>query len=429
MRSLNFSAGRLMSNLCVYCNASDDFTVEHIFSAGLGGSDDDYVLTDSVCGRCNNLFSKLEAELMRKSPVALSRIIMQDFGRADKPPRLQAKDTYLYDSDAGLVLEAKMLPKMGAELVPQIIIDRPVVHATADDIVALKKLCNKLRVMLSANEIYTVEKMLEGGGASYKISKISKKDGEFLSVGTNIEAKAPKNALWLVRPGVDEVSVDGKEYKLHPRFFLHDGESVSYKSADLSDVFLNLTAVAEFLVGEAGLLGYEDKCINQPMIKLGLSFDVGMSERALAKIGLNLMIHLKGAEYVRHDSFANIKSSILTGFPEIPMGKMHEHEQLSLFLGIPPKGHHVMFLTSLEVGEERSAIVFVLQLYGVSTYCFFLSYGAPSPRWVLPNYYLVDYQQHKVKREDSLDYIRKHCSALIQLAPLEENRGLGHNEP
>lgn len=417
-----------MNSKCVYCNESSDFNGEHIFSAGLGGDDKNYMLTDCVCRDCNNLFSGLETELIRKSPISIARLGMQDSGRGKgkraEPPKVQAAETYIFDEENGFALEAELQPKFCAALLPQILINLPALHLVSEDDKSLKPLIEKLRLIFSSDAILTVQKNSNSNGATYKISKIVK-DNKRLSVDSVTETSAPpKNAIWLVIPeGNAWADHDGNAYTLHPRFYLHNGGSVNYKSQDMNSIIEHLMAVSNFLYLNAQIPEHESKPLNQPRTRVGILFDYYKSERALAKIGFNFLVKLMGADYARDEAFNMIKSSILRGEPELPASKV-PGDDLNLFMGTPPKDHHALFLHALPIRDGRAIIVFMIKLYGGEASCFFLSYDAPMPNWDLPIYFLVNYQQHKVTTIDSMEYIKRYCDELMQLSPLASTLGV-----
>lgn len=65
-----------MSLQCVFCNSDGPFTIEHIIPESLGN--DDLLLKEQVCGKCNDYFSrKIEAVVLSKSPIAFWRVFLE----------------------------------------------------------------------------------------------------------------------------------------------------------------------------------------------------------------------------------------------------------------------------------------------------------------------------------------------------------------
>jgi hypothetical protein len=414
-----------MSKFCVYCGKSDDFNGEHVFSAGLGGDDKNYMLTDCVCRTCNTFFSKLEVELIRKSPASLARLGMQEVGRGNgnraEPPKLQAADTYIWDDELTVALEAELRPRFGAVILPQFLINLPAIHVAADDNESLYEFIEKFRALFTAQEILTVEKTTDKGEALFEVSTITKNGNEFSVASIDVAAKPPKNAIWLVTPEESSGVFKGDNGQaLLPRFYLHGGKTINYKPKNTSLMLRHLEMVLQFLEQNITLEQYEEKAITQPLVKVGIAFNMGMSERALAKIGFNFLIKTMGADYARDEAFDSIKSSILNGTPELPLSKVPSDE-LRLLLGEPPQNHHALALYAIKNAAGRAIIVVLIKLYGGEVSCFFLSYDAPTPDWDLPIYYLIDYQQHKISRVDPMEYLRAYCPDLMKLQPLVLN--------
>lgn len=59
---------------CLFCRSEGPFTIEHVIPESLGN--DDLVLEGIVCGGCNSHFSKLEAFVLQKSPIAFWRAFL-----------------------------------------------------------------------------------------------------------------------------------------------------------------------------------------------------------------------------------------------------------------------------------------------------------------------------------------------------------------
>lgn len=60
---------------CLFCHSEGPFANEHVIPASLGN--DDLILVNEVCARCNNHFShKVEAPVLAKSPLAFWRVFL-----------------------------------------------------------------------------------------------------------------------------------------------------------------------------------------------------------------------------------------------------------------------------------------------------------------------------------------------------------------
>lgn len=418
-----------MSEMCVYCNESNDFNGEHMFSAGLGGDDKNYILDDCICKECNSALSKLENELMRKSIVGFARNILQDVGRdrgkKTKPPTMQLSSTHIWID--GIPIEALNLSKLRAKILPQIVISQGKVFGTADNDQEWNIFFQKLEKLFSSKDIFLVEKEGLENSKEFKITILNEHEGELVLGDTFFQEKPPKEAaIWINLQDSYGLTPE-QQASFPPRFYLHDGNSINYKSTD-SITFLTDVKNAHNYFHKTPLNpNYQEKTILQPLVNSGLTIDISACDRALAKNGLNLLVKTMGAEYVRNESFSKIKSSILKGYPELPFGMMDKDNPLQLFLGDAPKDHHVMFLAESRIGDNRSVIVFVIKLYGGAAFQFCLATDAPSPNWQKPIYYLVDFQKHEIKPVDAIEYIRIHCPKFMQSSPLGSVKEPGQN--
>lgn len=408
-----------MSAMCVYCGKSDDFNGEHVFSAGLGGDDKNYILSDCVCRTCNTYFSKLEVELIRKSPASLARLGMQGVGRGNgsraEPPKLQAADTYIWDDQLSVALEAELTAKFIAVVLPQLIINIPAIHVAADNNESLHKFVEKFKNLFVGDEIFAIEKIDVDGEPAFEVSTITKSVRTFSVSKVEVLTKPPRDGIWLMTPEENSGQFEGGNGKaLLPRFYLHGGKSINYKPKNMTLFLQHLDMALQFLEQNIAYDRYEDEDILQPQVKVGMAFNLGMSERALAKIGFNFLIKVMGAEYARDKAFDSIKSSILTGNPQLPLSKA-PNDTFKFLLGNPPKNNHVLALYASESSAGRALIIVLIKLYDGGVSYFTLANDAPAPDWGLPIYFLIDYQQHKISKPEPMEYIRMFCPDLTKL--------------
>lgn len=408
-----------MSVMCVYCGKSNDFNGEHVFSAGLGGDDKNYMLLDCVCRTCNTYFSKLEVELIRKSPTSLARLGMQEVGRGSgnraEPPKVQAADTYIWDDRLSIALEGELKAKFGAVVLPQLIINLPAIHVAANNNESLHEFVEKFRKLFAEQTILAIERIAVNDEPAFEVSTIVKNGRTFSLSQVEVLPKPPKNGIWLVTPEANSGQFKGGDGGvLLPRFYFHGGKSINYKPKNMVSLLQHLEMALQFLEQNIELERYEDQDISQPLVKVGVAFDFGMSERALAKIGFNFLVKVMGAEYARDKAFDSIKSSILTGNPQLPLSKS-PNDTFKYLLGNPPKNNHVLALYALDNSAGQAVIVALIKLYNGEVSFFVLATEAPSPGWGLPIYHLIDYQQHKITRIEPMEYMKTFCPDLMRL--------------
>ena len=70
--------------LCLFCQSDKSFTVEHVIPESLGN--DDLVLVNQVCAKCNSHFSKLEEFVLQKTPLAFWRVYLGIQTKKGKQP-------------------------------------------------------------------------------------------------------------------------------------------------------------------------------------------------------------------------------------------------------------------------------------------------------------------------------------------------------
>lgn len=397
---------------CIYCDLERKFNREHVFSAGLGGDDDDYVLRDAVCEVCNSEFSKLETELLQKSPTALARIGMQptgrDRGKKTKEPTYTAEATYIVDEE-GRMLEASITAGFRAVLFPQMHIAGKNVYLTAADGESLKEFLIGLHGLVNGGGLSLIKKIKDDVGTSYEVLTVSKTDDGY-EVGASVKmAKPPKGGLWL--------QITKAEKGVSNRFYRSKSGELTYKTAQEDSVVGMLLAVEAYFEQVGVPNDWAASTLIQPVVQVESSINLAMVDRAIAKIGVNFLAYLEGAEYVRHPGFADVKSYILMGKPQLPWTHTEEPGVVQL-LGHPPAQHHALLLSAIPLENGMSMIFMALKLYGTAVHRVCLAEVAPNPGWSEPKYYLINYVSRKVRPIGMVDYMANYCDLAQVLGPL-----------
>lgn len=399
---------------CIYCDLERKFNREHVFSAGLGGDDDDYVLRDAVCEVCNSAFSKLETELLQKSPTALARIGMQpagrDRGNKTKEPTYTTEATYIVDEE-GRMLEANIMAGFKAVLFPQIHIAGKNVYLTAADGESLKEFLSNLRDLVEKDEFGLIKKIKGDVETSYEVLTVRKTEGGYkIGQGARM-AKPPKGELWL--------QTTAAEKEVSNRLYRSKSGELTYKTAREDSVIEMLLAVEAYFEQLGVPSAWEESTLNQPIVQVESSINMAMVDRAIAKIGVNFLAYLEGAEYVRHPGFADVKSYILMGEPQLPWTHTEDQSVVQL-LGCPPAHHHALLLSSVPLGNGMAKVFMALKLYGTAVHKVCLAETAPHPGWSEPKYYLINYVSRKVQPVGMVDYMASYCDLAQVLGPLNE---------
>lgn len=85
---------------CLFCKEDGPYVLEHVIPESLGN--DDVILVQDVCKKCNNHFSKIEEFVLQKSPMAFWRTYLGVRSKSGKLPSVNmsqpAKQKGLFDS-------------------------------------------------------------------------------------------------------------------------------------------------------------------------------------------------------------------------------------------------------------------------------------------------------------------------------------------
>jgi len=99
-----------MRRACLFCEGENPNSLEHIIPESLGN--DDLLLSEDVCGSCNNYFSKVERYVLEKTEIALWRAILGirtkkgrlpsiDLSQPPKPKGTRTDKHVLHDNGVG----------------------------------------------------------------------------------------------------------------------------------------------------------------------------------------------------------------------------------------------------------------------------------------------------------------------------------------
>ena len=402
---------------CIYCDNEREFNGEHVFPAGLGGDDPRYVLEKTVCVVCNTLFSKLETELMQKSPTALARIGMQPSGRnrgkQTKEPTLTTSATYIIGED-GSFLEAHMGGGLKPTLLPQLHIAGKTANLTADNGESLLDFLAELRSLIESGDFYLIRKVKGDSGTSFVVS-IVQAVGESYAIGPSATVgKPPKKGLW--------VQIAEQEKEITNRFYRTRSNSLAYKTSIENSLPPSLEFIRAYFHKYITPGEWTESVVEQPLVHIETSVNLGMADRAIAKIGINFLAYLKGADYVRHPGFEIVKQSILLDEPQLPWTHT-EDQRITQLLGTPPASHHALMIAVSPDPRGMTMIVMVLKLYGGTVHQVRLAESAPHPGWSESKYFLINYASHEIQPIGMLDYMARHCDMDAVLSLLQDDEG------
>lgn len=389
------------TGMCIYCKESNDFNTEHVISAGLGGDDNNYKLDGLVCFECNSkLFSGLEATLLRHSLVGLARWHNQPKGRGKSFSRYSANGSVLIDSEERLFLEIDYACSGEFTILPQVIFKNDSeTKYSASSLAPLVSFGEKALNILKQNNVSVISKNKNSCPASFLISNYVISENKFKSDGTFTLSKPPALGIWL--EPLTSKDKDGISY--HSRLFqMKDGQIV-LKIKDNSKIEYYLERLRKSLPEVADMeAGVVSKKFERPVIGSSSMWS-GECDRAIAKIGFNLLIHNMGSIFASHPCFDDVKSSILTGNPKLPCS-LGDGKNIVEVLENPPSDSHVIMMASGTSQDGGIYLVVLFRFYGMGTQTVFLARDNV-PHHIETMIYTVRYNEHKISESTLSDYL------------------------
>ncbi|QQR34745.1 hypothetical protein JI749_10125 [Devosia oryziradicis] len=393
---------------CIYCDEAKPFTDEHVVSAGLGGDDKRWMLTDCVCGDCNTkIFSKLEAKFLRSSPVAIARLFHQEKtrGRGGKPgvPSVTAAQSLLDDPASGVFLNQELGPGFVAAILPQLILQNGgTLTAHLPDVATGRSFLSDFKAVL-CRDLVLVRKVKAGLEAAYELTEL-KWDAvteEYVASGVQTSAKAPKTTdgiMWVEQLVMPKTAHSAS--RLTPRVYRRSQGQLVCAVIELDDAprvlsLLRRNPDAIVVPDDATPITVEDTGVH---LKIPMSIKV--HDRVLTKICINLAAHLFGADFVRRPEFKTAKRYARTGEGNILKigAEKHPANQLA---GAADFGEvHVFCIAPAKAETEDSKLLSVMvQLYGGP----FETFGLASlpenvPELQEPLFVIVAYNENRIEK-------------------------------
>lgn len=404
---------------CIYCDGPGPFSDEHVISAGLGADDDRFLLVDMVCQRCNtDVFGNLEREVLRSSPIAVARAFMQphgrDRGKHTTAPGIQAQHKqmatasgYPDEVDFGMHATPIVLPQLK-------MIGEKEFESSAASLDELRSFVTSLSSLLQDNQVICIRKRGPEYELRYEAISMLRLGKTFTQVdAASFQAKPPRRGLWLER--YDETRTRGVNPAATIFKNLNGGIVLKTSNARVENA-LNFFACA---VEQFSYDVQVTRDIENPIVSMGLTVTIGVMERVIAKIGINLLAYYLGRDYVTDPGFRQVKDSILTGTPRLG-GHTVEDEAITTILNAASDNHHVLFLSKVSQPGGRAAIVFIAKLYGAAQ-SMTLALDVPEPHLPLPVFFLVDYLNHEVKQRSLFEY----AEFLVEMGIAKEQARYG----
>lgn len=392
---------------CIYCNSDGPFTEEHVFPAGMGGDDRRYLLIDTVCERCNYTFSKFETSLMRRSVIALARIFLQPHGRRrGEPPEIETLETQVIDSKGRPIESGHYGSRI--EILAQIIFIDDRIETTATDNESLQNFLKSLSKLFIDEKLLVIQPLTKNKPKRFEVStyKLSAKDYELQT--KEVVAVPPKKGIWISYGA----HLNKNNEPAPTRIFLRSKGGIVLKTHDSSAVGKILGSVKRTLPSIVS--GSENTTISEiqnPLVAVTSESWSGDCDRAIAKIGFNLLIHNIGKKSAADVAFKKIKSLILDNTAQIPFSILPDSTEgkikKDLFANIP-KSNHCLLLLPLNISKSEVRIVFVAVLYGSIGVWATLAENAHPKLLQNPVYFLVNYLDNQITTLSILEYTTRY---------------------
>lgn len=397
------------SSSCIYCGSSGPFNNEHVFCAGLGGDDSEFMLRNLVCQVCNTeRFSPLEAEFMRSSPEAFARVFLQPRGRDRKKqnsgPKFRPESLNIFLPNGGGA-EAEIKAGGQVLILPQFWLAENRLHGQCSEVAGLRQFIAELSALLELEALVVVTKSATKGRSQYGAVQYSW-DGQRYTVTSRTSAfKAPKLCIWRDTGQASEPSESGGRI-----FRRSEGQVVFRTAGGMTDVeFLTVLRVnAPHLVAAADAAA-PDLPLEQPSVRVRMRMNIGIRERVLAKIGVNVSTYIFGDAFIRQPCFDEVKAGILTGEPGIfctehRVDQMPPDEFMTKLFTVIPRNHHVCILTALPIPGGGVELLFCVRLYGGILTMVRLARGLSLPVPETPVFLIVNYVEHQLRVIDAADF-------------------------
>ena len=299
-----------MERLCAYCGSNPPSHSEHVFPASLGGED---LYMDCVCDQCNSDFSKLETQLIAKSPIAMMKSSAEVEGYRRKQHwrfAIKYPEMFLLDTAKHAIFEVGLHSKFHPYLRTQILRidgDIHVLSSSKDEAEDFTALMLKWR---SVN--YPVCTRLPSTNDDlFEVTSFERLGDSFSRHISMVDSVKDAVVLYLLSGGhEDSIAAD-----FEPRLFIDDQRRLLMRARTVEDGLLLVEAILSKM--DAGLPitslnGYVPP--KSEWIKLRMQFDPIKAQRAATKIALNaLMYYMPRTQY--DPMLAPAKTYVLNGSP------------------------------------------------------------------------------------------------------------------
>lgn len=346
---------------CIYCQSNGPFNKEHVIPASLGGDDQDWILYDCVCIKCNSLFSKFEASVARGSDIAIDRLELQKTGRnrgsKTQSTRVNWEHCFFYNAKANLILEANIIQGHKVNSLSQIIInDNDISYSGSNKEVDI--LFSTLKTTVKDElTIITKEKNAEAQFTKHKVDIKNNPSEVYTEYANSIKEK---DCVWfqeLTYP-TDFVAnlPNNVKAKFPPRIWVRDGK-INFRAKSINEVietykYLHYLCSDNLFDEIISDLKCKPENIETKVSKVEAVVDEkdAVTSRLYAKTAINLIARIYGPEFARSEYFDKVRKHVLLqekelhcltyGELESPLGDIAENKHIFKLCLIQSSGQY-----------------------------------------------------------------------------------------
>jgi len=287
------------------------FDNEHVFSRSLCGAGQNWTLTNLVCKKCNNRFSKFESELLNQAAETLARAFSGPLGRSARQSQvlrrqpLKTNHLYILNKGDDLVYEGGFSFPAEGYFRPQII---DVGDGTMLSIISNREEIASFSQAVSSFVRQPIRITLPRpkGQLEYEVVSFTEVCGHWLPTSREMGSK-PSNVFF--REFIRRSTLP----PMTSRLAQNDDGRLFLRAADLP-------AVGKFIELMFTNKNAEDRpeLPREPgsqTFLFALQIDLIKIYKAVLKTGINLVAHLLGDETVRNTSFDQSRMIVLEDEP------------------------------------------------------------------------------------------------------------------
>lgn len=386
---------------CIYCGRLGPYSDEHVVSAGLGGDDPAWMLRGCVCSVCNaTTFSRLEAHVLKASPIALARLFLQPTTRDGTPPSPLQAYTTVELTDGGRQAAGDLGAGGQSSVFAQVLFERGEAGQLSESLVgpdrtSIEALFTALRERLG-DEVVLIEKH---AAQEFTTTVLTWAGNRYQAGASALVRKPPAVGIWFEPEYVPTTAASPPPWTLFRR---PTGQLVG-RAPDLAHigVILSLLRLDLDVLASTFEQAKVEAITAQAGVNMHMLAELHTLDRTMIKIGLNLAAHLFGEEIVRRSDFDAAVEYVLGHGEPIRRAQLPSH-----VLGPSLRDRHVFHLGSYRSPNGRPALVLMLRLYDTGPIDSFVlaEFAAPPPRFQ-PIVIHVDYTAHRIEHMSLADHL------------------------